>query len=538
MRVHIGVMGLVMQKCAMDLKDWSHQTSTNPSVDRDEKMLHISEDITKGLAFINNLNIIHNDLKPRNVFVDRYNKPFIGDFGVATNRGEPLPGYMNQYFDKESLADETSDSWLLGATLWEFWSDEAFNVVEQIHLNHIRNATIKDILTKLLRPRERRPSASEVLNLFEPRNDSFQRSPIRKTEDYAAEKFWDALTTGNTTALNPILSKKLIPADTEKDGLTGLQFACHNNLVDAVKTLLEFGADPQLKDADGKLPIQLSTSVDVWRALAAKMPTPPGDLFDAAETGDDVSARLILALEKNPSTKLSEKKEKPPTPLHLATIHGHAPVCEVFLQAGAYVDGREEAEMTPLIWAALKGHLNGAKVLVERGANIHARDCLGQTPLFHAAFHGRVDVVCFLLDKGASVDCRNKGKRTPLMEAVQWAHLNVAEDSWGERRLHNSAEYGDVDIVRLLLDNGAEINGLDKGKRTPLLRAAYRGCLNVVQLLVERNADVNARDKNGLTARERALVRNERDIVKFLASRMSATTLSAPDLPAPDVKPP
>ncbi|KAJ3112417.1 Eukaryotic translation initiation factor 2-alpha kinase [Phlyctochytrium bullatum] len=168
--VPIGVMGLVMQKCAMDLKDWSSQASANPSPDRDERMLHISEDITKGLTYINNLNIIHNDLKPRNVFVDRYNKPYIGDFGVATNRGEALPGYTRQYFDKESLKlipDEVSDSWLLGATLWEFWSDEAFNVEEKIHLNHIRNTTIKDILTKLLRPRERRPSAKEILSLFD-----------------------------------------------------------------------------------------------------------------------------------------------------------------------------------------------------------------------------------------------------------------------------------------------------------------------------------------------------------------------------------
>ncbi|KAJ3093046.1 hypothetical protein HDU96_002545 [Phlyctochytrium bullatum] len=213
--VELGIMGVVMQKCAMDLKDWADAASSSPPADLDDKMLQISEAIAKGLAFINNQDIIHNDLKPRNVFVDRFNKPYIGDFGVATNRGEALPGYTKQYFDKESLditPDELSDSWLLGATLWEFWSDEPFNVNERIYLNHIRNNTIKDILKKLLRPRERRPSAGEILSLFDsttlrseyhtivttrfsaqeqilsppPRNVSLLQSPILKLDPAAA----------------------------------------------------------------------------------------------------------------------------------------------------------------------------------------------------------------------------------------------------------------------------------------------------------------------------------------------------------------
>ncbi|KAJ3099568.1 Interferon-induced, double-stranded RNA-activated protein kinase [Phlyctochytrium bullatum] len=165
-----GIMGLVMQKCAMDLKDWSEKASSFAPADRDNMMLQISEGISKGLAFINNNDIIHNDLKPQNVFIDTYNKPHIGDFGVATNRGEPLLGYTKKYFDKESFAvipDEISDSWLLGATLWEFWSDESFNVEEDIRFDHIRNEMVKDVLTKLLRSRDQRPSAKQILPLFD-----------------------------------------------------------------------------------------------------------------------------------------------------------------------------------------------------------------------------------------------------------------------------------------------------------------------------------------------------------------------------------
>ncbi|KAJ3117452.1 Serine/threonine-protein kinase plk1 [Phlyctochytrium bullatum] len=162
------VTALVMQKCSKNLKDWSHARGT--SVEIHPMMLAISEGIAKGLAHINSLDIIHNDLKPQNVFVDTFGKPYIGDFGVATSRGESRIGYTKRYFDKESLdvvPDEKSDSWLLGATLWEFWADEPFNVDEEVMLDRVTNSLIHGILKKLLRPRQWRSTAKLILSLFD-----------------------------------------------------------------------------------------------------------------------------------------------------------------------------------------------------------------------------------------------------------------------------------------------------------------------------------------------------------------------------------
>ncbi|KAJ3098768.1 hypothetical protein HDU96_010944 [Phlyctochytrium bullatum] len=166
--VGLNIMRMVMQKCAMDLKDWAHAASRTPPPNLDELMVKISEDICKGLVSIHNLGIIHNDLKPQNVFMDKYSKPYIGDFGVATNRGEPGQGYTEQYFDKESLdviPDELSDSWLLGATLWEFWSDEPFNVNEKVHLDDIRNRDIQDPAMKSQSRSAESRSAASILRL-------------------------------------------------------------------------------------------------------------------------------------------------------------------------------------------------------------------------------------------------------------------------------------------------------------------------------------------------------------------------------------
>ncbi|KAJ3088978.1 hypothetical protein HDU96_003945, partial [Phlyctochytrium bullatum] len=528
--VEIGIMGLVMQKCVMDLKDWSDAASSFPPTDLDNEMFQISEGIANGLAFLNGLDIIHNDLKPQNIFIDKYGKPYIGDFGVATNRGEALLGYTMPYFDKESLElipDEKSDSWLLGATLWEFWSEESFNVDEDVFLDDIRNSIIKDILKKLLQPRNKRPSAKQILSLFTTttiqmaarsvvsssqidQNAVLERSTIPSVESASiageqrvapgqsfwkalshvvdfnpVEVYWLALETADTGTLRSILSEGLVPVDTPKDGQTGLQFACGKNLVDIVKILLEFNADHDRKDTSGRLPIQLTNSVEVWRALGTKMPTPSMDLFKAAKKGFDVTARLILAGKhsstmsiwaQTPASKLSQRKwmtvrltereRRYLMPLHVAAFYGHAAVCWIFLEVGADIEGEDSKKNTPLILAAFRGHVDIAQLLLDKVANIEGRNVEGRTPLHEAAENGHVKMVQFLLGKEAQIDCKDKKNQTPLMRAAQRDRL---------------------DVVKYLVENGADVGARDEDGKTALDLALTKGCASVADILRQRS---------------------------------------------------
>ncbi|KAJ3102795.1 hypothetical protein HDU96_009521, partial [Phlyctochytrium bullatum] len=505
------------------------------------------------------------------------------------NRGEPLKGYTKQYFDKDSLEmipDEVSDSWLLGATLWEFWSNEAFNVEEEIRLDDIRNSIIKDIVKKLLRPRKslRRPSAKQILSLFEPttmhmaskkvqalavsvpqaiQSPRPQNSAIPSVESTAGlvsnasstltgplKEYWDALSIGNTRRLRSILSKRSFDVDTPKDGLTGLQFACRKNLVDVVKTLLEFNADHERKDESGRLPIQLSTSVEVWREFASRMPTPSLDLFAAAENGDDVGARLILAEKSasvvsslivprgDPVTKLKQTRrlnlgEERTTvmPLHVSAHYGHAALCQVFLQAGADIDCRDDCYQTPLILAAFRGHLDVVKLLVESGAKIEGKNKDGWTPLLCALSKGHVEVVRFLVERGADVNTRIKDEDDPLhwaaargdVELVRFslergANINIKNNK-AETPLHIAARHGHAPVCEVLLQAGAEVDGRDEGEKTPLIWAAWQGHLSVVQVLVERGANVRASDKYGWTPLHYAAWRGRVDMARFLLDR-------------------
>ena len=76
----------------------------------------------------------------------------------------------------------------------------------------------------------------------------------------------------------------------------------------------------------------------------------------------------------------------------------------------------------------------------------------------------------------------------------------------GWRPLHHAIyeKRANLEAIRALVQNGADVNGRDKHMRTPLHRAAQFGYANAVRLLVSLGAQPNARDENGLTPFDRA----------------------------------
>jgi len=103
----------------------------------------------------------------------------------------------------------------------------------------------------------------------------------------------------------------------------------------------------------------------------------------------------------------------------------------------------------------------------------------GATALHVNAYRGNVDMAKFLLDNGANIEALDKWKRAPL---------------------HLAAEFGKLEVVKLLLSKGADVNGKgtpDATSQTPLSYAAWKGQLDVVRLLVEKGADVNAAMRSG-----------------------------------------
>ena len=127
--------------------------------------------------------------------------------------------------------------------------------------------------------------------------------------------------------------------------------------------------------------------------------------------------------------------------------------------------------------------------------NCTTDDYFRNTPLTSAARYDRVEVVRLLLEGGANVESVNANRSTAL---------------------HQAAINGRLDVCRLLLDWGAKVDPLDEWKQNPLQSASSRGHLSVVKLLVERGADVSLRNKYGNTASDVARDWGKKDVADWL----------------------
>jgi len=79
-----------------------------------------------------------------------------------------------------------------------------------------------------------------------------------------------------------------------------------------------------------------------------------------------------------------------------------------------------------------------------------------------------------------------------------------------------SAENGHAEIVKILIDNGADLNSCDFYGWTPLMKAVYGGHVETVQALVEKNAKVNIKNNGGITALYIAELKAQPEILRLL----------------------
>jgi ankyrin repeat protein len=178
------------------------------------------------------------------------------------------------------------------------------------------------------------------------------------------------------------------------------------------------------------------------------------------------------------------------------------------------------------------GDLNKVKALLETDPNLlESKDNDGSTPLHIACLQNQVAVANFLIDKGANVNARDNWNHTPLHNAngvfgqdyelikrliAKGTDVN-AQGNRGETPLEwSAADRGNVEVTRLLIDNGADINLCAKGAISILHRAIKNNQKETAKLLVERGAKLNLKDPSGRIEIHLAALYNAADLVRSL----------------------
>lgn len=228
------------------------------------------------------------------------------------------------------------------------------------------------------------------------------------------------------------------------------------------------------------------------------------------ESSSEASSLLIKAVEKNDLNSLekllkanlidlsSVMNQEGYTPLIIACEKGFEAIVKLLLDHGAKIDGTTaDGYFTPLRMAALSGHAHLVSMLLEQGAPLwdtQSQVAEHQSALFVAAEFGRVDVVKVLLKYGANVD--------------------VVEKDVNVTALNKAAEQGQSEVMILLIESGALINREEC--ITPLIDASFFGRISCVELLLEHGIDVDTKDGRGSTALLYATQRSHVDVINLL----------------------
>jgi ankyrin repeat protein len=229
---------------------------------------------------------------------------------------------------------------------------------------------------------------------------------------------------------------------------TALMLAVREDKSEVVKTLLESGADPELRDG-----------------------------YYAG-----INTALIEASERARTNILA-----------------------ILIAGGARVDGTNSVSQTALMRGAYKGQIASMEILLNKGANLEAKDYEGRTALFGATEAGQEAAVRLLLSKGAKVNAQDKKGRTPLMLASRGYDLAVirmlldkgalinVQDNDGQTALL-WASYGPFIAQTILGKPERSSQGYQDRLKPALTKQAA-----AVSFLLSQGADPNIRANDGRT---------------------------------------
>ncbi|XP_029107472.1 protein phosphatase 1 regulatory subunit 12A-like isoform X1 [Scleropages formosus] len=194
------------------------------------------------------------------------------------------------------------------------------------------------------------------------------------------------------------------------------------------------------------------------------------------------------------------------TALHQACIDDNVDMVTFLVEHGANINQPDNEGWIPLHAAASCGYLDIAEYLISQGANVGMVNSEGETPLDIAEEEAMEELLQNEINRqGVDVEAaRKEEERIMLRDARQWLNSGKISDvrhaKSGGTALHVAAAKGYLEVLKLLIQAGYDVNIKDFDGWTPLHAAAHWGKEDACRILVENMCDMDAVNKVGQTA--------------------------------------
>ena len=301
---------------------------------------------------------------------------------------------------------------------------------------------------------------------------------VNSRNEYGASPVSEAAAVGNTRMLKLLLDAGADVESENQEGQTALMSVARTGNTEAASLLISLGADPNAVEGWG------GQTALMWAAARRH----PGMVRLLVDNGAIVDKRAVTRDWERRVTAEPRVKEMLSggfTPLLFAVREDCLECVKILLEAGADKTLPDPDNVSPLILALINMRFDIAKYLIEAGADVNQWDYYGRTPLYAVADTNIVpagtrddlppvqnstgiEIAAMLLERGANPDLRLKLAPPPRNIVFDRAHDNPFLTT-GSTPLQRAAYSADLEMMELLLTNGADVQLANINGFTPIL---------------------------------------------------------------------